>query len=104
MNNLPSTDRNGLRIRNYLNSPRRSCREGWSASKTPSTAQSRWSGQCGSSELKIMQQQVGHCYASTTALYTSVSSDFRNRTLRAALDRSIQAALSGGAARGKGER
>jgi len=51
-----------------------------------------------------MQQQVGHCYASTTALYTSVSSDFRNRTLRAALDRSIQAALSGGAARGKGER
>jgi hypothetical protein len=54
-------------------------------------------------KLKIIQQQVGHCYASTTALYTSVSSDFRNRTLRAALDRSIQAALGGGAA-GKGER
>jgi integrase/recombinase XerC len=47
---------------------------------------------------------VGHCYASTTALYTSVSSDFRNRALRAALDRSIQAALGGDAARGKGER
>jgi hypothetical protein len=52
----------------------------------------------------FVQQQVGHCYASTTALYTSVSSDFRNRTLRAALDRSIQAALGGDAARGKGER
>jgi site-specific recombinase XerD len=45
-------------------------------------------------------QQVGHCYASTTALYLSVSSDFRNQTLRAALDRSIQAALGGDAARG----
>jgi site-specific recombinase XerD len=51
----------------------------------------------------FVQQQVGHSYASTTALYTSVSSDFRNRTLRAALDRSIQAALSGGTARGEGE-
>ena len=44
----------------------------------------------------LTQQQVGHCYASTTALYTSVSSDFRNRTLRAALDKSIQAALGKG--------
>jgi integrase/recombinase XerC len=52
----------------------------------------------------FVQQQVGHCYASTTALYTSVSSDFRNRTLRAALDRSIRAALGSDAARGKGER
>jgi hypothetical protein len=34
----------------------------------------------------------------------SVSSDFRNRTLRAALDRSIQAALGGDAARGAGDR
>ena len=32
----------------------------------------------------------------------SVSSDFRNRTLRAALDRSIQAALGRDAARGTG--
>ena len=45
----------------------------------------------------FVQQQVGHSYASTTALYTSVSSDFRNRALRAALDRSIQAALGGDA-------
>ena len=55
-------------------------------------------------KLKIMQQQVGHCYASTTPLYTSVSSDFRNRTLRAALDRSIQAALGRDGACGKGDR
>ena len=52
----------------------------------------------------FVQQQVGHSYASTTALYTSVSSDFRNRTLRAALDRSIQAALGSDAAGGTGER
>ena len=52
----------------------------------------------------FVQQQVGHSYASTTALYTSVSSDFRNRTLRAALDRSIQAALGGDAAGGTGDR
>ncbi|MFF2902410.1 tyrosine-type recombinase/integrase [Streptomyces sp. NPDC057966] len=32
----------------------------------------------------FVQQQVGHSYASTTALYTSVSSDFRTRTLRSA--------------------
>jgi hypothetical protein len=51
----------------------------------------------------FVQQQVGHCYASTTALYT-VSSDFRNRALRAALDRSVQAALGGDAARGTGDR
>jgi integrase/recombinase XerC len=50
----------------------------------------------------FVQQQAGHCYASTTALYTSVSSDFRNRALRAALDRPIRAALRGDAARGKG--
>ena len=57
-----------------------------------------------SGQLKIMQQQVGHSYASTTALYTSVSSDFRNRALRAALDRSIQAALGGDAGCGTGDR
>jgi hypothetical protein len=55
-------------------------------------------------KLKITQDQVGHCYASTTALYTSVSSDFRNRALRAALDRSIQGALGGADARGTGGR
>jgi len=42
----------------------------------------------------FVQQQVGHSYSSTTALYTSVSSDFRTRTLRAALDASLSAAVS----------
>lgn len=32
-----------------------------------------------------MQQQVGHEHASTTAIYTCASSDFRTRTLRRAL-------------------
>lgn len=38
----------------------------------------------------FVQQQVGHEYASTTAIYTSVSSDYRTRTLRAALDRAVR--------------
>lgn len=37
----------------------------------------------------FVQQQVGHAYSSTTALYTGVSNDFKNRTLRRALDRYI---------------
>lgn len=41
----------------------------------------------------FVQEQVGHANASTTSIYTSVSSDFRTRTLRAALDRSIERAL-----------
>jgi integrase len=38
----------------------------------------------------FVQQQVGHEHASTTSIYTSVSSDYRTRTLRAALDRTIE--------------
>lgn len=34
----------------------------------------------------FVQQQVGHRWASTTGLYTGVSGDFKNRTLRQALD------------------
>ena len=41
-----------------------------------------------------MQQQVGHEHASTTSIYTCVSSDFRTRTLRRALDQTVQAALA----------
>ncbi|MGW0962298.1 hypothetical protein ACWD4K_25545 [Streptomyces gelaticus] len=41
----------------------------------------------------FVQQQVGHSYASTTSLYTSVSSDFRTRTLRRVLDGTIGRAL-----------
>jgi hypothetical protein len=44
-------------------------------------------------KLKIMQQQAGHEHASTTALYTCVSSDFRTRTLRQALDSTAAAAM-----------
>ena len=42
----------------------------------------------------FVQQQVGHSYASTTALYTSVSSDYRTRTLRRVLDGTVGAALA----------
>jgi len=38
---------------------------------------------------RFVQEQVGHEHASTTSLYTCVSSDFRTRTLRAALDRAV---------------
>lgn len=37
----------------------------------------------------FVQQQVGHEHASTTAIYTSVSSDYKTRALRAALDRIV---------------
>ena len=43
----------------------------------------------------FVQHQVGHEHASTTAIYTCVSSDFRTRTLRRALDATLaQAAAS----------
>lgn len=42
----------------------------------------------------FVQQQMGHDHASSTALYTCVSSDFRIRTLRRALDAAMDAALS----------
>ena len=41
----------------------------------------------------FVQQQVGHEYASTTAIYTDVSSDYRTSTLRAVLDGMIEDAL-----------
>ncbi|MHB1447171.1 MAG: tyrosine-type recombinase/integrase [Acidimicrobiales bacterium] len=44
----------------------------------------------------FVQQQVGHEYASTTAIYTSVSSDYRTRVLRAALDGAVDAAAKKG--------
>jgi len=42
----------------------------------------------------FVQQQVGHAHSSTTALYTGVSNDFKNRTLRRALDRYIDPHLT----------
>ena len=36
---------------------------------------------------RFVTEQVGHTFASTTAIYTSVSNDFKNKTLQAALTR-----------------
>jgi integrase len=46
-------------------------------------------------QLKIIQEQVGHEHASTTSIYTCVSSDFRTRTLRRHLDAAVAEALRG---------
>ena len=35
---------------------------------------------------KFVQEQVGHRFASTTAIYCGVSTDFMNATMRQALD------------------
>jgi site-specific recombinase XerD len=43
---------------------------------------------------KFVQEQVGHLYASTTAIYTGVSGDAMNTMMRAALDRSMAADAS----------
>ncbi len=47
----------------------------------------------------FVQQQAGHAHASTTSLYTGVSSDYRTRTLRQALDQAVTSALNAGSAR-----
>jgi integrase len=85
MNSLSSTGWDGLRIRNDLNPPCHSCREGSLTSRTPSTTQRRWSERRGSVELKIIQEQVGHECDSSTAVYTHVSDDFMNTALSRAL-------------------
>jgi integrase len=58
-----------------------------SPSRTTTTTQTPRSASCPSSGLKIIQEQVGHAYASTTAIYASVSNDFKTRTLQAAQKR-----------------
>lgn len=45
-------------------------------------------------DAMFVQHQVGHEHASTTALYSCVSSDYRTRTLRHALDSVLNAALT----------
>jgi integrase/recombinase XerC len=45
-------------------------------------------------DARFVQEQAGHQHASTTSIYTCVSSDFRTRTLRRALDQTVQAALA----------
>jgi len=37
----------------------------------------------------FVQQQVGHSYSSTTALYTSVSADFKHKTIQRMIARRI---------------
>jgi hypothetical protein len=65
----------------------------FATSRTTTATQTHRSTACRVSELKIIQEQVGHEHASTTSLYTCVSSDFRTRTLRRHLDSTITAAL-----------
>jgi site-specific recombinase XerD len=45
-------------------------------------------------DARFVQEQVGHEHASTTSIYTCVSSDFRTRTLRRVLDSTVGAALT----------
>jgi integrase/recombinase XerC len=40
----------------------------------------------------FVQQQVGHAWASTTAIYTGVSTDYKNDVLRRALDAKLNVA------------
>lgn len=47
--------------------------------------------------LSFVQEQVGHSHAATTAIYTAVSNDFKNRAIAEAITRSLAA---GGGARG----
>lgn len=47
----------------------------------------------GGFDALFVQQQVGHEHASTTSLYTFVSADYRTRTLREALDKTLARAL-----------
>jgi integrase len=49
--------------------------------------------------LKIIQQQVGHSYSSTTALYTSVSADFKQKTIQKMIAQRLR---SGGTNEGNG--
>jgi len=52
-------------------------------------------------DARFVQEQVGHEYASTTALYTGVSSDYRVRSLRRSLDKLSGSMLNVGRDKGK---
>lgn len=58
-------------------------------SRTTTATQTHRSTACRVGELKIIQRQVGHRFASTTALYTGVSSDFMNTMMRKVLDKAL---------------
>jgi integrase/recombinase XerC len=43
----------------------------------------------------FVQQQVGHSWASTTAIYTTVGADAKNQMMRSALARAFGTAIGG---------
>jgi integrase/recombinase XerD len=47
-------------------------------------------------DAKFVQDQLGHEYASTTGIYDCTSSDYRERTLRRALDSTVRDAMNTG--------
>jgi integrase len=57
----------------------------FATSRTIAATQTHRSTACRASELKIIQEQVGHQYASTTAIYSGVSDEYRNRLVQRAL-------------------
>lgn len=61
-------------------------------STTTSTTKHRRSKPRIGQRLKIMQEQVGHEQSSTTALYTQVSSDYRQKTLQRMITQRLQTA------------
>ena len=54
-------------------------------------------------DARFVQDQVGHEHASTTSIYTGVSSDFRIRTLRRALDQIVTGTIGEQSAPQEGE-
>jgi integrase len=57
--------------------------------RTTSTMERRRSLDRTTRWLKIIQKQVGHAYASTTAIYTGVSDEFRTSLVDKALRRQL---------------
>jgi hypothetical protein len=57
---------------------------------TPPATKTRRSTARSHAGLKIIQEQAGHSWASTTATYTTVGQDARNRMLRSALARAFE--------------
>lgn len=73
-----------------LNSPRT---RAWVTSRAMSAPQTPRSESEKLIKLKIIQDQAGHEYASTTAIYTN-SRELRTRTLSRAMEAAAQAALA----------
>jgi integrase/recombinase XerC len=61
------------------------------ASRTATPTQNRTSAAYDASELKIIQEAVGHRCDTSTAIYTHVSGDFMNTALRKALGPALDA-------------